>query len=271
MKKIPNDARAVVTGAGSGFGRAVTLELAKRGAHVLASDVDMKAAEETAALVRGAGGHAEAVRADVRSESEVKALIDGALDRWGRLDVLVNNAGVAVVGAVGEVPLEDWRFEIDVNLFGVILGCHFAVPAMKQARRGWILNVASAAGIISAPLMGPYNVTKAGVIALSETLRSELEEDGVSVSVLCPTFFRTNIHKSQRSNERLRQASSRMVEGAKWTAERVAKIAIRDLERGQLYVIPQMDGKLVWRAKRALGGTFYAFAGKAARKMIVVP
>jgi len=268
MNPIPPSATAVVTGAGSGLGRAITLELASRGVSVLASDVDLATAEETVALVRSKGGTAEAARADVRRDDEVRALVDGAVDRWGRLDVIVNNAGVAVAGAVGEVPLEDWRFEIDVNLFGVIYGCHYAVPVMKKARRGWILNVASAAGFVSAPLMGPYNVTKAGVIALSETLRTELETDGIAVSVLCPTFFRTNIHKAQRSAERLRQTSAKLVEGAKWSAEDVARLAVNGLERRTLYVIPQTDGKLAWRAKRMLGGAFYSVAGKIARRQL---
>ena len=139
---------------------------------------------------------------------------------------------------------------------------------MKRQKRGFILNVASAAGLIAAPLMGPYNVTKAGVIALSETLRTELEGDDVAVSVLCPTFFRTNIHKTQRSPEKLRATSAKLVEGAKWSAEEIARVALRGLERGQLYIIPQTDGKMLWRAKRALGGGFYAFAGKLARRRI---
>ena len=268
MKKIPQDARAIVTGAGSGLGRAMVLELVSRGASVLASDVDLASAERTVEEARGKGGSAEAARADVRKADDIRALVDGALERWGRIDVLVNNAGVAVVGPVGEVSLDDWHFEIAVNLLGVVYGCHFAVPHMKKQKSGFILNVASAAGLLSAPMMGPYNVTKAGVIALSETLRTELEEDGVAVTVLCPTFFRTNIHKSQRSPEKLKQSSAKLVEGAKWSAEEVARVALRGLERGSLYVIPQTDGKLMWRAKRALGDSFYSFAGKVARRQI---
>ncbi len=267
-KKIPSDASAIVTGAGSGFGRAIAIELGKRGAHVIASDVDVATAEETAALVKDAGGHAEALRADVRKEGDVKSLVDRAIDRFGRIDVLVNNAGVAVVGPVGDVSLDDWRFEIEVNLLGVIYGCHYAVPEMKRAGRGWILNVASAAGLLSAPMMGPYNVTKAGVVALSETMRGELDDTNVNVSVLCPTFFRTNIHKSQRSPDQLRASSAKLVENAKWSAEDVARVALRGLERGTLYVIPQVDGKVMWRAKRLMGAGFYAIAGKVARRTI---
>jgi short-subunit dehydrogenase len=203
----------------------------------------------------------------VRDPEQVKSQVDAAVVDLGGIDVLVNNAGVAVVGRVGEVALEDWRFEVEVNLMSVVYGCHFAVPVMRKQARGWILNVASAAGLLSAPMMGPYNVTKAGVVALSETLAGELIDEGVFVSVLCPTFFRTNIHKAQRSTEALRQRSEKLVTGAKWTAEDVARVALKGLERGSLYVIPQTDGKLFWRAKRVLGAQFYTVAGRVARRM----
>jgi NAD(P)-dependent dehydrogenase (short-subunit alcohol dehydrogenase family) len=262
--EIPKDARAIVTGAGSGFGRAVSVELGKRGGRVIVSDVNVEAAEETARMI---GGGARAMRVDVRDPEQVKAQVDAAVDAWGGVDVLVNNAGVAVVGRVGEVSLEDWRFEMDVNLMSVIYGCHYALPVMRKQKRGWVLNVASAAGLLSAPNMGPYNVTKAGVIALSETLAGELLGEGVSVSVLCPTFFQTNIHKSQRSTEQLRQQSAKLVTGSKWTAEQVARVALKGLERGTLYIIPQRDGKLFWGAKRVLGAQFYSVAGRVARRM----
>ena len=266
--RIPRDARAIVTGAGSGFGRAVSLELASRGARLVVSDQDLTTAEETAELAKARGAKAVAVRCDVRRPDEVKGLVARSEKDWDGLDVIVNNAGVAVVGRVGEVSLEDWQFEMDVNLMGVIYGCHFAIPAMKKGRRGWILNVASAAGLLSAPMMGPYNVTKAGVIALSETLRTELHEDGIHVTVLCPTFFRTNIHRSQRSPEGLKERSAKLVENAKWSAEEVAAAAVKGLERRTLYVIPQADGQVMWRAKRALGQSFYSIVGRTASRFL---
>lgn len=261
---IPTDARAVVTGAGSGFGRAISVELGKRGSRLVVGDINLEAARETAAMI---GPNAHAMRVDVREAEQVKAQIEKATRDWGGIDVLVNNAGVAVVGRVGEVSIEDWRFEVEVNLMSVIYGCHFAVPAMREQRRGWILNVASAAGLLSAPLMGPYNVTKAGVVALTETLAGELHGEGLSVSVLCPTFFRTNIHEAQRSTEAMRERSKKLIMGAKWSAEDVARVALRELERGSLYVIPQTDGKLFWRAKRVLGAQFYGLAGRVAKRM----
>jgi short-subunit dehydrogenase len=137
---------------------------------------------------------------------------------------------------------------------------------MAERGNGYILNVASSAGLLAAPMMGPYNVTKAGVVSLSETLFAELGPSGVGVSALCPTFLRTNIHKDARSfGGGAGEATDKLVSQAKWSAEEVAKVAIDELLEGTLYIIPQTDGKLLWRAKRALGQNFYA-AMRAALK-----
>lgn len=264
---FPKNPSCVVTGAGSGFGRAVALALADRGGRIVVSDVDEATMKETADMVRSRGGQSVALRGDVRDAAQVEALVQRAKTEFGALDVMVNNAGVAVVGPVGEVSLDDWRFEVDVNLLGVVYGCHFAVPIMRAQGRGYILNVASAAGLLAPPEMGPYNVTKAAVVALSETLAGELEGSGVKATALCPTFFRTNIHKAQRSAEKLKQKSAHLVEKAKWSADEIAAIALRGLERGELYVIPQLDGKVAWGAKRVLGATFPKLAAKMAARM----
>jgi NAD(P)-dependent dehydrogenase (short-subunit alcohol dehydrogenase family) len=262
-KKLPARARAVVTGAGSGFGRAVALELASRGARVLASDLDEALAEETAELVGRRGAEAHAMRVDVTRPEEVAALADRADALWGGTDVLINNAGIAVVGEFDRIPLEEWKLQIDVNLNGVIYCCHHFVPRMrKNAGHSYILNVASAAGIATAPTMAPYNVTKAGVIALSETLYTELASANIHVTALCPTFFRTNIHKRAHTfGASTDKRADELVTQAKWSAEEVAIRAMDGLLAGKLYVIPQLDGKVVWRAKRVLGQSFYRGIG----------
>jgi NAD(P)-dependent dehydrogenase (short-subunit alcohol dehydrogenase family) len=266
--KLPPRARAAVTGAGSGFGRAIAIELAARGARVLCTDVDPANAEHTAATIRERSGEAACMVVDVRDPDQVAAMAARADELWGGTDVLVNNAGVAVVGEVGKIPLEDWKWQIDINLWGVIYGCHHFVPRMKAQKRGWILNVASIAGIVSAPWMAPYNVTKAGVIALSETLATELAPDGVTVTALCPSFFRTRIHETARSHglEHLRSRAEKLVTEAPWSAEEVARCAIEGMERGALYVMPQAEAKLLWRAKRALGAGFIGAVGAMARR-----
>lgn len=267
-RKLPSKARSVITGAGSGFGRAIALELAGRGARVLVSDIDLESAEATAKLCQARGAVAVAMKADVREPAQVEALAKKAKELWGGTDVLVNNAGMAVVGEIGAIPIEDWKLQVEINLYGVIWGCHFFVPEMKERGNGFILNVASSAGIIAAPMMGPYNVTKAGVIALSETLYTELAKDNVAVAALCPTFFRTNIHATTRSHGAMNgvERTKKLVTEAKWSAEEIATIALDGLLAGKLYVLPQNDAKAMWRMKRALGQRFYDMLGMATRR-----
>jgi len=267
-RKLPSKARSVITGAGSGFGRAVALELASRGGRVLVSDIDLESAQATAKLCEERGAQAVAAKADVRDPAQVEALAKKAKELWGGTDVLVNNAGMAVVGKMGDIPVDDWKLQIEINLYGVIWGCHFFVPEMKERGNGFILNVASSAGIIASPLMGPYNVTKAGVIALSETLYTELAKDNVQVTALCPTFFRTNIHKSTRAHGGMgaNERTNKLVTEAKWSAEQIALIAVDGMLAGKLYVLPQNDAKAFWRAKRLLGQSFYDVVSMAARR-----
>ncbi len=267
-RKLPSKARSVITGAGSGFGRAVALELASRGARVLVSDIDLESAEATAKLCQERGAVAVAMKADVRDPAQVEALAIEAKKLWGGTDVLVNNAGMAVVGQIGKIPIEDWKLQVEINLYGVIWGCHYFAPDMKERGNGFILNVASSAGIIASPLMGPYNVTKAGVIALSETLYTELAKDNVQVTALCPTFFRTNIHASTRSHGGIgvNERTKKLVTEAKWSAEQIATIALDGMLAGKLYVLPQNDAKAMWRMKRFFGQRFYDMVGMATRR-----
>lgn len=248
-------ADAVVTGAGSGIGRAFAVEVARRGGRVVCADIDEAGAEQTADLI---GGQALARYCDVTDAGEVAALADAAEEWFGNpVDVIVNNAGIGAGGTVvGEMPLELWRRTLDVNLWGVIHGCHVFAPRMRAAGRGGIVNVASAASFAAAPRMAAYNTSKAAVLALSETLAAELAGTGVGVTVLCPTFVKTNIVNPDTIDESAaRLAASAM----KWTgvsADSVARAALDALDRGQLHVVPQLDAKLIWQAKRLVPATY---------------
>ena len=259
--------RAVVTGAGSGLGAALCARLVARGARVVAADVDVEAATATAARL---GPHVHPVRCDVAVLGEVEALADEAERRLGGVDLLVNNAGVAVVGEIGEVPIADWRWIVDVNVWGVIHGCHVFVPRMRARRRGHVLNVASAAGLLSPPRMAPYNVSKAAVVALSETLHADLARHGVGVTVVCPTFFPTNLTRSPRTSvdARLRKLATRLVDRGGWTADQVARAALAGVDAGALHVTPQPDGRWLWRLKRLAPRRFQRVSHHAARMIV---
>lgn len=267
---FPQPLRAVVTGAGSGLGRALALDLVKRGASLLISDIDAASAEQTAELVRKHEARAEAVACDVTDRDAVFALVDEAVERLGGIDLLANNAGVAVGGPFEEISIEDWRWAVDINLWGVIYGCQAAVPKMRAQGRGYILNVASAAGLLAPPSMSAYNVTKAGVVSLSETLYAEYKAEGIRVAVLCPTFFRTNIIEASRgaTTEKDDAQIIRWMERSKVQAHDVAKAAIDSLRDGKLYVQPMRDGRMAWRLKRIAPQRFYDSLSKAHEKFV---
>jgi NAD(P)-dependent dehydrogenase (short-subunit alcohol dehydrogenase family) len=267
---FPTPLRAVVTGAGSGLGRALALELADRGAAVVASDIDSATADQTAELIRQRGARGESVACDVTDRDAVFALVDETEQRLGGVDLIANNAGVAVGGPFEEISMEDWRWAVDINLWGVVYGCQAAIEKMRPQGRGYILNVASAAGLVSPPALAPYNVTKTGVVSLSETLYAEYKSAGINVSVLCPTFFRTNIVEAGRgaTTEKDDAQIIKWMERSKVQAPDVAKEAVDALRDGRLYVQPMRDGRMAWRLKRTAPQRFYDSLSRAHEKYL---
>lgn len=252
--------RAVVTGAASGLGRAFVQELVRGGHRVIAGDIDevgLAALTEQLGANAGSPARVFAQRCDVSRCEDVEALALRGERELGGVDLVINNAGVAVGGKVGDVSLDDWRWMMDVNLWGVVHGCHVFAPRLRAQRRGYILNIASAAGLFSPPRMAPYNVSKAGVIALSESLRAELAGDGVGVSVLCPSFFPTRIGENARLHDpKLRDAVDRQMAKSKVDANDVARYALAATLRGELYVLPTRDVRWLWRLKRSMPERF---------------
>ncbi|WGX96429.1 SDR family oxidoreductase [Nocardioides sp. L-11A] len=261
------DADAVVTGAGSGIGRAFARELARRGGRVICADLDETHAKETVAAIAAAGGEALPVACDVAEIAQVQRLHDTALDWLGRAPrLVVNNAGIGAGGrTVGDAPLADWQRTLGVNLWGVIHGCHVFVPTLRAAGRGGVINVASAAGFTAAPRMGAYNVSKAGVVSLSETLAAELAGTGIAVTVLCPTFVRTNIFDGDLIDPAAAGLARRIAKLVGFSAERVARTTLDAHDKGRLYVVPQLDAQLLWRTKRLLPAPYTRVAGLLGR------
>ena len=267
---LPPSPACVLTGAASGLGRALALELAGRGARIFLADVDEAGLAETAKLVTERGGTVRTLRCDVAKLDDMKRLHAEATDWLSGVDLLINNAGVAVGGAVGEIPIEDWQWITGINQWGVIYGCHLFLPEMKRRGRGHVLNVASIAAFACAGQMGPYNVTKAAVVALSETLAGELAGTGVGVSVLCPFFFSTNIAKSARSASPTVSPDSieKLMKKTSVQAGEVAKRALHGCDKGQLYVFPHREAKGIAALKRLLPETFLTKLGPRAAKAV---
>lgn len=261
-KSRTSDSCAVVTGAGSGIGRSFAVELASRGVQVLCADINEGTVKETAGLIERADGSALATVCDVSSSDDVEALRDRAIDWFGKTPtLLINNAGIGAGGQqVGETSIDDWERTLQVNLWGVIYGCHHFVPLMKAAGRGGVINVASAAGFAAGPRMAAYNVSKAGVMSLSETLAAELAGSGVRVSVLCPTFVRTNIFAGELIHVGAADAAARIAKYIGMSPDKVAARTLDDHARGRLYVVPQVDARAIWLSKR-VAPSLHARAG----------
>ena len=251
-KKRSHDAAAVITGAGSGIGAAFAMELAKRGGRVVCSDIDETAANATTDAIKTQGGEALALRCDVSQLDDVTALAKEAQSWFGGTPtVVINNAGVGAGGLpIGEMSLDDWQWVLDINLWGPIHGCHVFAPILREAGYGGIINVASAAAFGAAPGMAAYNVSKAGTLSLSETLAAELSGTGVNVTVLCPTFVKTNIVDSGRISDRSTQLADRLMRWTGFSPERVARTCLDTLDRGGLYCMPQPDARIGWGIKR---------------------
>jgi NAD(P)-dependent dehydrogenase (short-subunit alcohol dehydrogenase family) len=196
------DKVAVVTGGASGIGRALVGAFAAEGMKVVVADVEPRALASAERELAAAGRDVLAVPTDVSKPGDVDALAERTLARFGKVHVVCNNAGVSVGGPMWEQTLDDWRWVLGVNLWGVIHGIRTFVPIMlAQKEAAHVVNTASLAGLSSNPFLGVYNVTKHGVVTLSETLVQELAIVGapIGVSVLCPGFVQTQIADSSRN------------------------------------------------------------------------
>jgi NAD(P)-dependent dehydrogenase (short-subunit alcohol dehydrogenase family) len=193
---------AVVTGAASGIGRALAQALAASGSSVVLADLDGAEAEAVADEVRASGAEAQAVTVNVADPASVDQLAVTTLELFGRVDVLCNNAGVSTFNLLRDQTLDDWRWVVDVNLWGVVHGLQSFVPIMRsQGTPGHIVNTASIAGLLSGvAFIGPYAATKVAVVSISETLAQELalDQTPIGVSVLCPSSVDTRVMESER-------------------------------------------------------------------------
>jgi NAD(P)-dependent dehydrogenase (short-subunit alcohol dehydrogenase family) len=254
-KDVPLEgARALVTGAGSGIGRAVALELARRGTRVLAVDLHADTAEKTAAACAETGPEAHGLLCDVADLDAVTALAGDVHDRFGPLDVLVNNAGVGMSGRFTEMSMDDWRWIRGVNLDGVVHCCHAFGPAMVERGHGHVVIVSSGLGYTMHATEPAYVATKAAVLALSQCLRADWGSAGVGVSAVCPGVIDTPIVDATRyigtraeSEERTRRLFSRG-----HPPELVARDVVVAIQKDRVMVPSGWEAKAAWWAHRLL-------------------
>lgn len=177
---------AVITGAGSGIGRAMALLFAREGARIVAADVNESAARQTADLIAGESGTSMAFNVDVVKAVEVQAMVEAAVSTYGAIDILCNNAGIGSTTDVVEATPEEWDRVMSVNVKSVYLGCKYAIPHMLRQGRGVIINTASVAGMVGLVKRASYSASKGAVIALTRQVAIEYVEQGIRVNCLCP-------------------------------------------------------------------------------------
>ncbi|HLV18276.1 MAG TPA: SDR family oxidoreductase [Pseudomonas sp.] len=242
--------RMMITGAGSGLGREIALRWAREGWQLALGDINPAGLEETLALVREAGGDGFIQRCDVRDYSQLTAFAQACERQLGGIDVVVNNAGVASGGFFAELSLEDWDWQLSVNLMGVVKGCKAFLPLLERSR-GRIINIASLAALMQAPAMSNYNVAKAGVVALSESLLVELKPLGIGVHVVCPSFFQTNLLNSFRGPDPAMKAQvGKLLESSPISAADIADHIHQEVARGTFLILPHEQGRMAWVIKR---------------------
>ena len=240
--------RVLITGAGSGLGQALARRYAGSGARVACADLIGERAEATRAALPGTGHLAYTV--DVGSDDAMEQLRDRIVAEWGGLDVLINNAGIASGGLMVETTMAEWRQILEVDLLSVVRGCRLFLPGMLLAGQGQILSTASFAGLAGAPGIMSYGVAKAGVVALSEQLRAEVQRHGIRVSVICPSFFRTNLCDDVIGSQKIRAKVLHLMDTSPDTLDSVADKAFAAAERGDFMIIPTVREPMHWRLKR---------------------
>jgi NAD(P)-dependent dehydrogenase (short-subunit alcohol dehydrogenase family) len=248
---------AIVTGGASGIGRAIAASLVTRGDTVLVTDINAAGAVQVAEKLNAVGpGKAFSATLDVTDAAAVAAAYQAFYAEHGRLDLVFNNAGIAIGGLAEELTLDHWNRAIDINLKGVVHGVDAAYRIMLKQGSGHIVNTASMAGLVPMPMGIPYTATKHAVVGLSLGLRAEAAGRGIKVSVVCPSFvdtpLLTNINPdlpetpmSGDAKADIKQAQPKL-----YTAEKLARDIIRGVEKNHALIVAPASARIAWRGAR---------------------
>lgn len=258
---------AVITGAGSGMGRCLAQQLAAKGSSLALADVSQKGLNETAALLNGAKGKVTQHVVNVADESQVKSFAEEVSQQHGRATVLFNNAGVALLGYLEEISLQDFRWLMDINFWGVVYGVTYFLPLLKKEKRAHIVNTSSLLGFFGASGQGAYCASKFAVRGYTESLHHELLGTNVGVTCVHPGFVRTGIAEhakvGQRAGNTLRQESlARFERVARTDAPAAAAKILRGIELNKARVLIGIDAYFVDIWQRLKPASYWNFLAK---------
>jgi NAD(P)-dependent dehydrogenase (short-subunit alcohol dehydrogenase family) len=248
---------AFVTGGASGIGLALAQEFAKQGAKIVLADIETEALKKAEGDLLASGAEVIGIQCDVSDRGSVEAAADRAIEAFGKVHILCNNAGVAPSGELTETTPEDWKWCLGVNLMGVVHGIQVLVPRIKEhGEGGHVVNTASIAGLMALPTLGTYTATKYAVVGISETLRGELAPTGIGVSVMCPAFVKTRLHEGHRNRpaelgagpEEPNEFMTQMLAVAT-EPDVIAERVVRGVKRGDFYILPHADFKAGFEAR----------------------
>jgi NAD(P)-dependent dehydrogenase (short-subunit alcohol dehydrogenase family) len=263
----------LVTGSASGIGRESALAFARRGADLVLCDLNAAGLEETAAKIRAlARGQATTHVVDVADAAQMEAFAKAVHARVPAVDILMNNAGVAIGGSFFDTSLADWRWILGINVLGVVHGCHYFVPSMiARDAGGHVVNVASAAGYVSNSGLAAYSTTKFGVVGLSEALREELAPHGIGVTCICPGIIDTPITRVAKlvgpaASDDVRKRMVESYQRRGYGPERVAKNVLRAVERNRGVAPITPEAWVMYYAKRFVPGLWERLSAALSRR-----
>jgi NAD(P)-dependent dehydrogenase (short-subunit alcohol dehydrogenase family) len=256
------DAVTIVTGGGMGLGEALCEELGRRGATVVVADIDDDAARRVAGRLQESGAPARAVRVDVANEHEVAQLIESTVAEHGRVDYMINNAGIAIGGDSRDLSIQQWGRVLDVDLLGVVYGTVHAYQVMARQGHGHIVNISSLSGLVPQPGNIPYCTSKHGIVGLSLSLRAEGAALGVKVSAACPGDMKTKIYENMvvvnMSRERVATLSRRThYLMPQMSAPAAARAILGGVRRNRPLIVFPAAVQIIWRLYRCFPSLFY--------------
>lgn len=254
-KQYPSK-RAFITGGGGALGKSFAALLAKDGWTTGITDLSDKALQATQSMVESAGGKCFCYRFDVSDKSAYKNAFDDFVSACRGIDLLINNAGIGDGGLFGQYELEKWDWITGVNQMAVVYGSHYAAQVMKKQRSGHIITISSVAGVACMPNMAMYNVTKAAILALGESIYAELKPFNVNVSVALPEFFKSGIMQYARGDESATAIGRKKIEKAPISAEEVADFILKQAGAGKFYILHPFKAKLAFFVRNVFPNYF---------------